>query len=316
MYLCFDIGGTNIKAAVVDSAGKIHTKISDKTKITSGVGGIIRQLQENAKYLLKKVKIKDIEGIAVGVPGFVQEDGVVLKAPNLGWEKIQLRKLLNEAFSSSVYILNDANAAALGEMYHGAGKNKRNLLCITLGTGVGGGVIVNGEIVHGNFGMAGEVGHFQVELRWGRPCSCGKHGCLETESSASALEYYAELAVAEGKDTLLTEIKERRGKITGEDVAIAAARKDHVALKIMERATYYLGYALANIFLINAPDLIIIGGGVAAAGEVLFEPLYAWFDHFIYDHIESRKVIVPAQLGNDAGLIGLANFAHEQLLEV
>jgi len=198
-------------------------------------------------------------------------------------------------------------------MWQGAGQGKKDLLCLTLGTGIGAGIIIAGKLHDGLQGLAGEIGHFQVKPYQGRNCNCGKIGCLETEISGSALAFYGEEAVQQGKSPELAGIMKAQKKLTSKDIVKAAVRGDKTASEIIDKAAYSLGLALANIFLVIAPQQIIIGGGVAKAGEVLFKPLINWFNHFSLPYIQGEKLIVPARLGNDAGIVGLAQLVQAQL---
>lgn len=308
MYLCFDVGGTTIKAGIVDGEGKILVQAEEPTPVAGGREAVLRQLVPLSEKMLEKrgLEKERIIGVGVGIPGFVEDGDFIAKAPNLGWENVYIKYTLEEFLGLPVFVLNDANAAALGEMWLGAGRDCLNLLCLTLGTGIGAGVIIGGEIFTGDKGLAGEIGHLQVRITGGRQCNCGKTGCLETESSGSALVYYGEEAVNQKRSTELAVIQERKGKLSPKDIVKAAQGGDPVAREIIDQAASYLGLALANIYLVIAPQKIIIGGGVAQAGDTLFKPLIRWFNRFALEGVRGEGVIVPAKLGNDAGIIGLA----------
>lgn len=315
MYLCFDLGGTNIKAGIIDAEGNIRVRHTTPTKAAAGIDGILQQFKEISESLMGEICLRreEIKGVGVGIPGFVQmEDGIVVRAVNLGWENIPIKEKLEQHLGYPVFVINDANAAALGEMWKGAGQNTRDLLCLTLGTGIGAGIIIDGKIHNGSKGLAGEIGHFQIEPHRGRKCNCGKVGCLETESSGSALAFYGEKAVKQGKNTVLAKVMKDQQKLTSKDIANAAAHGDQVAIQIIDRAAYYLGLALANIYLVIEPQRIVIGGGVAAAGEILVKPIIKWFNHFSLADVEGEKLILPAKLGNNAGIIGLGKLVDTQ----
>ncbi len=315
MFLCFDLGGSFIKSAIIDSDGNILIKEIAATERNKGKDGILKQFKIIKKKLTNNMNIdtKLIKGIGVGIPGFVINDkGYVIKAPNLGWKSLFISEDLERIFAHPVFIVNDANAAALGELWKGAGRDCKNIINITLGTGIGAGVIINGEVHSGKFGLAGELGHFRIESYTKRKCRCGKECCLETESSGSAIAYYGNEAVKEGKETILNEVNKNKKKINSKDVSEAAAKGDKVSLEIIDRATYYLGMALSNAYLVTAPEKIIIGGGVAEAGEILFKPLKKWFNEFSLEEINKEDIIFPAELGNDAGIIGLAKYVQMQ----
>lgn len=318
MYLCFDMGGTQVKAGIIDSTGNIIVKVSEPTKKREGMGGVVRQFYEMRHALLEKAGVSkgSIKGVGVGIPGLVDMDkGVVVKAVNLGWENAPIRGKLEEYMECPTLIINDANAAALGEMWKGAGSSCKDIICITLGTGIGAGIIIGGKIYNGVLGMAGEIGHMKVRTEGGRRCNCGKSGCLETESSGRAIAYNGEKAAREGEAAVLAEILKNQGWLTSKDISDAASRGDICAINIFGRAAYYLGLALANIYVVLAPQRIIIGGGVAAAGDVLFKPLIKWFNCFTFGNIGGEKIIYRAELGNDAGIIGLAKLLETRFKE-
>ncbi|GED12175.1 hypothetical protein AM501_18465 [Aneurinibacillus migulanus] len=317
MYLCFDVGGTNIKAGLVDTSGMILAKQSVLTQSDEQADLVLQQFLELQNVLCRKSGIapEQIRAASVGVAGFVEmETGKVIRAVNLGWHDVPVAERVSTMLGVPVFVINDANGAALGEMWQGAGKGADDLLCLTIGTGVGGGVIANGRIINGTYGLAGEIGHFRVKIKDGRPCNCGKTGCLETEASASAIAYYGERAARQYPKSRLAQRLTQAGTITSKDVAEAAQESDKAACEIMEHAAYYLGYALASIFTVTAPMRIVIGGGAAAAGASLFTPLIHWFHEFALPDIKDKNIIVPAVLGNDAGIIGLAKLAEMNLL--
>ncbi|KUO53073.1 MAG: hypothetical protein APF76_14880 [Desulfitibacter sp. BRH_c19] len=315
MYLSFDLGGTNIKAGIIDEVGRIIHKHSLPTAESKNVDEITMQFVKISNTIITETKIDKniIKGVGVGIPGYVEsEKGIVIKAPNLHWVNINIKEKLERIFDRPVFITNDANAAALGEMWRGAGKGNDNLICVTLGTGVGSGVIVGGRIHNGCYGVAGEIGHFKVRMDSGRKCNCGQIGCLETESSASALVFYGINAIKNGNRTSLAEIMKKNGKLTAEDITQAAQQGDRVATELVDNAAYYLGFALANIYTVVAPQRIIIGGGLSKAGEILFKPIRKWFNKFLFTDIIEPEAIFAATLGNDAGIVGLARLVETQ----
>jgi glucokinase len=307
-HLCFDVGGTTIKAGIVDDGGRILARAEEPTLVSGGREAVLRQLVPLSKKLLEKSgpETGRIAGIGVGIPGFVEDGDFIAKAPNLSWENVYIKDALEELLGLPVLVLNDANAAALGEMWQGAGRGCLNLLCLTVGTGIGAGVIIGGKIYTGAKGLAGEIGHLQVRVTGGRQCNCGKTGCLETESSGSALVYYGEEAIIRNRQTELAVIREGKGRLSPKDIVEAADKGDQLAKEIIDQAASYLGLTLANIYLVVAPQKIIIGGGVAQAGDTLFNPLIRWFNRFALKGVRGEEVIVPAKLGNDAGITGLA----------
>lgn len=313
MYLCFDVGGTRIKGGVLDEKGQICLREEADTDVAAGVTGIIKQLKRMADKMLREHPYwkKEIKGVGVGVPGFT-ENGWVWEAVNLGWKNIPLARELTGVFSYPVFILNDANAAALGELWLGAGKGLKNILCVTVGTGIGAGLIVNGEIQQGKFGMAGEIGHFQCEEE-GSVCSCGNNGCLETLASATAIARMGKIEEAKGTSSVLTRILREKGKIRSWDIIKEARKGDPVCASIIEKAGKILGRALGNIFLVTAPERILIGGGVSKAGPFFLNAIREGFKETVPGRIKEETIIYLAKLGNDAGMVGLGKYIKMNL---
>lgn len=236
--------------------------------------------------------------------GFIDiENGIVLLAPNVDFRDVPIRDILVERLGKPVKINNDANVAALGEAWSGAGKGVGNCVCYTLGTGVGGGIIINGKIYEGFSGLAGELGHIAVvpDLE-AIQCGCGKMGCLETVSSATGIIRMAKDAVSRGDRTSLSLLD----SITAKDVFDAAKAGDEVAERIVSRAAYYLGKSMAAVTTILNPERYIIGGGVSKAGDFLFDQIREVFRELTPETLQKGVEIVPATLGNDAGMIGAA----------
>lgn len=303
-----DLGGTNIAAAVVNDSGEILLKISNPTMAKEGQEGTVNRIIGTIKELIEKYDSRaEYKGIGIGVPGVCDiPNGIVKFAPNLFWKDVPIKEILQKEFSIPTYIDNDANAAALGEAWTGAGKDKRHIVCITLGTGVGSGLILNGDIFHGAQ-TAGELGHVTV-LEDGPKCNCGNTGCLETLAAAPGIARIAKDAVLEGKETILNNYVQGEDftGLTAKEVFDSAKEGDLVANKIVEDVARYLGLALANVINLLNPELIVIGGGVAAAGETLFVPLKKVVEERALTDLYNDVEIVAAQLGNDAGIIGAA----------
>jgi len=243
--------------------------------------------------------------VGIGAPGLV-ENGVVRCSPNLpGWNDVSLQRILGEALALPVILENDANAVAYGEKSTGAGRGLNSLICITLGTGVGGGLILDGKIWRGAFGMAGEVGHMVIEPE-GNPCSCGNRGCLETYASATGIVRMAKEAVGRGDagwdvSTLTTEVLDE-----------AARRGDKTAIRIFSEAGRSLGIGVASLLHILNPEAIIIGGGVVKAWELFYPSMAEEINRRCFREITERTKIIPASLGDDAGMLGAARLAFEQ----
>lgn len=315
-----DLGGTTTKMALIDDSGKMIDKwaimtntVDNGSHIASDISASV--VKKLAEYQLDRAEIR---GIGMGAPGFIDmTTGFVYKAVNIGWENYPLKDELEKSTGIPVIIENDANMAALGEMWLGAGQGAKNLVCVTLGTGVGGGIICDGEILHGVSGMAGEIGHMTVIPKDGAPCNCGKKGCLETVSSATGIKRLAlEALDYNDSDSILRGIFEKKGDISAEDVFNCAGKKDPLSSAVTEKAAYYLGYALAAISIVINPEKIVIGGGVSHAGDTLIAPLTKYFKKFSLPRVFESCAIDIAKLGNDAGVIGGAWLAKTKLSQV
>jgi glucokinase len=315
-YVGIDLGGTAIKLAIVTEEGEIAFKIDQPTDVAGGGDKILYQMNEMLESGLVALGIerKQIQGIGIGAPAFLDlETGFVYESVNLHWKNYPLKDRLQEITGVSVIVDNDANTAALGEMWKGAGEGSTDLLCITLGTGVGGGVIVNGQIYHGHRGGAGEVGHTTVIADGGFRCNCGKSGCLETIASATGIVRLATLALEEGQTSVLSSILEKSGKLEAKDVALSAGQGDKLSIEVLDKVGFYLGLVLGNYAVTNNPQKIVIGGGVSKAGEILFGPIRNYYNKFALPHLTGHIEIVPATMGNDAGVIGSAWLVHSKL---
>jgi len=312
-----DIGGTTIKMAFINLHGdiikswEIETDKRERgrhipTTIPNSIDQKLNELYQTKSRLV---------GIGIGAPGPVnKEDGSIEVAVNLGWENFPLRDILERETSLPVVVENDANLAAIGEMWKGAGKGAMNLICVTLGTGVGGGIIVNGEIVHGTNGAGGEIGHLTSVPKDGSPCNCGKSGCLETVASATGIVRLAQKELSfTDCNSKLRDYYEEHQTITAKLVFDNAAEGDKLAKQVIQQVAYYLGLALANLANGLNPEKIVIGGGVSKAGDRLLRPLREEFFSFTFPRVAQGVEIVPATLGNNAGVIGGAWMVKEKL---
>jgi glucokinase len=268
----------------------------------------LNQLDQNKSKLI---------GIGVGAPGPVNfTNGSIEVAVNLGWKNFHLKDLLEMETSLPVIVDNDANMAAIGEMWKGAGEGAKNLICVTLGTGVGGGIIANGEIVHGVNGAGGEIGHITSVVENGALCNCGKNGCLETIASATGIvRLTMEKLHNHNVSSKLRDYDNEDQTMSSKLVLEAAKEGDELATRIIDHITYYLGLALANLANGLNPEKIVIGGGVSKAGEVLLFPLKEQFTRFAFPRVAQGVDLSIAKLGNDAGIIGGAWLAKQQFLE-
>ncbi|PWW03132.1 glucokinase [Paenibacillus cellulosilyticus] len=306
IYVGVDIGGTAIKVGICNQSGDLLHTYEGPTESDKGTDVILHNIATYAKRIVEQspYEWEQVGGVGVGIAGFLDiPNGFVKFSPNLGLRDVRLKDYLEEHLNKTVRINNDANVAALGEVWAGAGKGVDHCVCYTLGTGVGGGIIVNGKIYEGFNGMAGELGHMQIvpDLE-AIQCGCGKMGCLETVSSATGIIRMAKDAVERGDRTSLSLVEH----IMAKEVIDAAKAGDEVASRIVNRAAYYLGKSMASVAVVLNPQRFIVGGGVSKAGEFLFEQIRQEFRKYTPDAIAENVEIVAATLGNDAGVVGAA----------
>lgn len=298
-----DIGGTTVKLGLFEATGKLVDTWEIPTRTENKGEYILVDIAEsiNAKLKEKMIATSDVKGIGVGVPGPVLEDGTVQKCVNLGWGVMNVGKVLEKLTGFPVKAGNDANVAALGEMWQGGGKGSRNVVMVTLGTGVGGGIIVGGRIVSGNDGAAGEIGHIPVSDNETQCCGCGKKGCLEQYASATGIVRMMRNYLKEHEDekTILT----GKEAITAKDIFDAAKLGDAVAVKMVENTGLILGKALATIACVTNPEVFVIGGGVSKAGDILIESIKKNYEKYAFHAARKTKFCV-AELGNLAGIFG------------
>ena len=302
-----DVGGTNVKIALVDDSGKIIYSNSVPTRAEMGYEYTVNNIKQAIYDLLKETKLeaKEIEGIGFGFPGQVDyKSGVVRLAPNIpGWVDVPIAKMIEDEFHIPTRVDNDVRCAALGELKYGAGKGCENLICITVGTGIGSGLIVNGKLVRGASNAAGEIGHIKLQIHDGPICGCGDTGCMEAFASGPAIVAMAEEYILGGKSTKYREMA-NGGDITPFIVAEAAKAGDPVARRIFSRIGENIGIGMASVVNLLNPEKIIIGGGVADAGDILLDPLKDTLKKRAMKIAGETVEVVPAQLGNTAGVIG------------
>lgn len=305
-YVGVDLGGTAIKVGICDAEGHLLHTFEGPTGTQDGVDVVIDNIANYARQIVEESPYSwdQIDGVGVGVAGFTNiREGIVILAPNIGFRDVPIRSILEERLGKPVKIDNDANVAALGEAWSGAGQGVDDCVCYTLGTGVGGGIIINGKIYHGFAGLAGELGHISIvpDLE-AIQCGCGKMGCLETVSSATGIIRMANDAVARGDRTSLSRVE----KIAAKEVFDAAKAGDEVAIRIVNRAAFYLGKSMAAVAAVLNPEAFIIGGGVSKAGDILFDEIRRVYAKYAPEPLQEGVRIVPAKLGNDAGIVGAA----------
>lgn len=311
-YVGIDLGGTNIVAGVVDGDYNIIAKASTKTncprpekEIAEDMAKMAVQAVENAKLTMD-----DIEWIGIGTPGIANSaTGIVERANNLGFINTPLVKYVKEFIGRNdtpVYIENDANAAAYGEYVAGAAKGAKNAVCITLGTGVGAGIVIDGKIYAGSNFAGAEIGHTVIEVG-GAPCTCGRKGCFEAYSSATGLIRMTKESMAENPDSIMNKMAEERGKVTARTSFDCMRAGDKYAKAIVDKYIKYLAAGITNTINTFQPDILCIGGGVCNEGDPLLLPVKAIVEEEDFaNKSEKRTEIVIAKLGNDAGLIGAA----------
>ncbi|MGG9991248.1 ROK family glucokinase [Streptococcus suis] len=307
-----DLGGTSVKLAILSTEGEIQEKWSIKTNILDDGSHIVPDIIDSIKHRFETHGLTkdDFLGIGMGSPGVVDsEAGTVIGAYNLNWKTLQLVK---EQFESALdlpfFIDNDANVAALGEQWVGAGNNNPNVVFMTLGTGVGGGVIAAGNLIRGVKGAGGELGHITVDFNEPFACTCGKKGCLETVASATGIvnlsRRYADQYAGDAK---LKQMIDDGQDVTAKDVFDLAKEGDDLALIVYRHFSEYLGVACANIAAVLNPAYIVLGGGVSAAGEFLLDGVRKVFAENSFPQIKESTQIVLATRGNDAGVLGAAS---------
>ncbi|MCL5257397.1 MAG: ROK family protein [Chloroflexi bacterium] len=309
-----DFGGTKIRAALADGAGNILTRSTAPTQARKGPGAVIAKIAELVLEVMEGIPHSQVHALAVAAPGPLDSDaGVVLSPPNLpGWSEVPLAYELMERLELPVRVENDAKTAALGEYTFGQYKGIKNMVYLTVSTGIGGGVICDGRLLRGYRGMATEIGHMIIDPK-GPECTCGSKGCLEAMASGTAIARDAIRVVSAGLPSAMDEMSEGKPEnITAEIVVRAAVLGDAAASEIMRRATVSLGIGVANVMHLYSPEMVIIGGGVSRAGEqLLFEPVrQVAHERIMYPYRRQLRVM-PATLGDDAGLLGAVALALE-----
>ena len=309
--ICFgvDLGGTAVKMGIFSTDGVLMEKWEIPTRTEEKGRYILEDIAASLAGAIarKGLDKKRIVGAGLGVPGPVKEDGTVLKCINLGWDVFNVEDALREQTGFPVKAANDANVAALGEYWQGGGKDCKDIVMVTLGTGVGGGIIVDGKILSGSNGSAGEIGHIHVlspEDTIG-VCGCGNRGCLEQIASATGLVKLANKMITDWKEpSILKKIQ----KITAKDVFDAAKEHDMLAEQVVDKMTYYLGKTLALVSAVVNPEAIVIGGGVSKAGPYLTNCIQKHYLEYAFHAVRHTRFEL-AQLGNDAGITGAAKLA-------
>ncbi len=303
MQIGIDVGGTSIKGGIVDASGVIVESLSIASNWAQGYHQVVSDLSNLIQSL--SYKKKGVKEIGLGIPGIVSEDGqMVLSCPNLYWKNRPLKADLEKNLGLTVYLINDATAAALGEMRFGSGVGKKTMVMLTLGTGIGGGIVINNQIIRGVHGVASEIGHMLVGENF-YDCSCGKNGCLETFSSVTALINYCQMRLEKESESDL----QKYDLLDGAIIFKEAKNGDCLANEAVDRMCYYLGIGLSNINDLIDPDLFILGGGLSAAGTFLLDKVRAATQKCLTYPRLAKPQIVLASLGNQAGIIGASQLS-------
>ncbi len=313
--LAIDMGGTKIIAAIISNKGQMIAREYCLTLAGEGPQSVINRIFSTIDHLLslRNIDSSKLDSISIAAAGVIDFDrGVITSSPNLpGWYDIPLRDIVRERYGVNTFLINDANAAALGEHHFGVGKGVNNLILLTVGTGIGGGIIINGKLYSGLCGSAGEIGHMTIDVN-GPRCNCGNIGCLETLASGTAVAREAIKRISQGEKSSLTETVEGEiENITAEEVSLAAQRGDSLALEVILKAATYLGVGMVNMVNIFNPEMIIVGGGMAKMGDLLLNPARQVVRERAFSLSAQAVRIVPAQLGDDAGVLGAAIFAFQ-----
>ncbi len=310
MRACFgiDIGGTTVKMGLFWEEGELFDKWEIPTRIQEQGREILPDIGASVLEAMERHQLskEDVIGLGVGVPAAVDKTGFVPKTTNLGWINKSVAEELHSLTGLTVKVGNDANMAALGEMWKGGGKGSDNLVMVTLGTGVGGGIIVDGHCLFGANGASGEIGHVCVNNEETECCGCGKRGCIEQYASATGIVRMAKRRLEEVKTPSV--LRER--EITSKEVWDAIKEEDAVAMEIGEQFGYYLGKALADVAAVTDPEVFVIGGGVSKAGTILLEYVERYFRKYAFYSNRNTRFAM-AQLGNDAGICGAAKMILE-----
>jgi len=301
-----DLGGTNIKAGAVSYDGRVLFRCRTTTEGHMGPAAVVDRIAQAIRDCLAGVEggRERTAGVCVGSPGPLDlKNGVVLTAPNLpGWVNVPLRAMVEERVGLPCVVENDANAAALGEQWVGAGSGADSLVLLTLGTGIGGGIVLNGKIWHGFTGVAAEIGHMSINPD-GPACNCGGRGCIEAYASATAMVRRMREAIAAGRHSSLASKGE---KLTARDIYEACVAGDQAALENMHTTGFYLGVAIANILNVLNPEVVVLSGGVTAAGDLLLRPIQQTVREHALEAAREGVRICFSALGDDAGVIGAA----------
>ncbi len=310
-----DIGGTFTKFGIVDQDGKVYAESSISTAKHQDIDTYLDQLARAIRKLLKEEEGRmELAGIGIGAPNGNYYRGIIEYAPNLNWKgMIPLVELFKSYFDIPIVLTNDANAAALGEMMYGGARNMTDFIVITLGTGLGSGIVVNGRVVYGHDGFAGEMGHITV-IENGRQCGCGRKGCLETYVSATGIvRTVFELLALRNDESLLRKIS--FDKLSARDISAAANKADRIAMKAFEMTGRILGRSLADVVALFSPEAIFLFGGLANAGDHIFKPAKTYMEKHLLNIFRDKVKILPSGLTEtNAAVLGSAGLIWKEIL--
>ncbi|MBP3604341.1 MAG: ROK family glucokinase [Lachnospiraceae bacterium] len=296
-----DIGGTTVKLGLFDTDGNVLDKWEIPTRTENDGSQILPDIAASIQEKMKQIDNDAVIGVGVGAPGPVDAEGMVHRAVNLGWGTFSIKDTLEDLLNMPVMAGNDANVAALGEMWMGGGRGYKDLVVVTLGTGVGGGIIINGKMLTGAIGAGGEIGHIHLDDNETEVCGCGNKGCLEQYASATGITRLANRMLSSCSDASML----RDGEVSAKAVFDAVKAGDALAIKIAEQFGEYLGKGLSCVAGVVNPEAFVIGGGVSKAGEILMDYIKPHYEKNVFHGSRDAKFVL-ATLGNDAGIYGSA----------
>lgn len=317
LTLGIDLGGTKILTSVINPEGEMLSRDHSVTPAKEGPDAVIQAIVASAERALQgaSLAIDRVSAVGIGAPGLADtEAGLLFTSPNLpGWKDVPLRDVIQEKLKKKAFLINDGSAAALGEHYFGAARGVNHFIYITISTGIGGGIVVDGKVLSGFKGMAGEIGHMTITDE-GPLCHCGNRGCWEALASGTALAKAAREQIEAGADTAILSFAEGKiDKVTAQTVQSAAEKGDPIANQLILKVAYYLGVGVANLINIFNPEMIVIGGGLSNMGERLFKPAHRVVEERAFNRTYRTVRFVKAALGRNSGVLGAAAFALDEM---